>query len=144
MKKLLWILVMLSWCNVGFAEDLQLICKGSGSKRTSGGSVLKLNKPVSGSVIIKLTSGEKSIQIPSGLLPTINRIANFAKKDKKNKFKLKKVKISDKEISGIFMLNPISKPAIKIDRYTGILYLEGIGGTFNGECEKIDLKEKKF
>ena len=31
MKRFLWILVMLLWCNVGFAEDIYLSCSGTTS-----------------------------------------------------------------------------------------------------------------
>ena len=145
MKILLGVVVLsLTLGNSGYALDLNLLCKGDGSRKTGTGTGFTLNKDVDGSVIVSLKKNRGEIQIPAALLPGFNRTINFLKKDKKNKFKLYNIKSSESEIKANFKLNPVNKPSVKIDRYTGVLYIEGLGLTFNAECKKYEKKEKKF
>ena len=41
-------------------------------------------------------------------------------------------------------INVVNKPSMTIDRYTGVIAMKGFGTTFDGQCEKVDLTEKKF
>jgi hypothetical protein len=145
MKKLLSIMVLgLLLSGSAYAENLSLLCKGDGSRKTGTGTAIVLNKDVDGAVILNLNNNKGDISIPAGLLPGLNRTLNFLKKDKKNKFKLYNIKITEPEITANFKLNPVNKPSVKIDRYTGILFIEGLNLTFNAECEKFEKKKKKF
>ena len=145
MKKLLGIVVLgLLLINSANALDLNLLCKGDGSRKTGTGTGITLNKDVDGAVILSLKDNKGEINIPAALLPGFNRTLNFLKKDKKNNFKLYNIKTNESEIRANFKLNPVNKPSVKIDRYTGVLYIEGLNLTFNAECEKFEKKEKKF
>ena len=145
MKNLLGIVVLgLMFCANANALDLNLLCKGDGSRKTGTGTGFTLNKDVDGAVVLSLKANRGEINIPAALLPGFNRTLNFLKKDKKNKFKLYNIKINESEIKANFKLNPVNKPSVKIDRYTGVLYIEGLNLTFNAECEKFEKKEKKF
>ncbi len=144
-NKLLGIVVMVLLLSANAkALDLNLLCKGDGSRKTGTGTGITLNKDVDGAVILSLKANRGEINIPAALLPGFNRTLNFLKKDKKNKFKLYNIKINESEIKANFKLNPVNKPSVKIDRYTGVLYIEGLNLTFNAECEKFEKKEKKF
>ena len=117
------------------ATEFDLVCKGSGTLSTTNGLRLE------GAVHVN----NNSITIPSSMLPGFNRLTNVVKSDKKNTFKLRKVRITDNEIKGKFILNPLNQPSVKIDRYSGILYITGLSQTFNGECSTVEKQlTKKF
>ena len=99
MKKLLGIVVLgLMFCANANALDLNLLCKGDGSRKTGTGTGFTLNKDVDGAVILSLKANRGEINIPAALLPGFNRTLNFLKKDKKNKFKLYNIKINESKL----------------------------------------------
>ena len=118
-----------------YAENLNLLCKGDGSRKTGTG--LTLNKNLDSSVIFNLDNNSEDISIHETLLPSLNKALNFFKKDKKNKFKLYNIKITESEISANFKLNAVNEHSVKIDRYKEILFIEGINLTFSAECKKF-------
>ena len=124
---------------VAQAGEFDLVCKGSGTLSTS--NYLSSGLRLEGAVHIN----NKSITIPSSMLPGFNRLTNVVKRDKKNTFKLRKVRITDNEIKGKFILNPLNQPSVKIDRYSGMIYITGLSRTFSGECSKVEKQlTKKF
>ena len=138
MKKLVIITaIVLGISGIAKAEPFNLICKGSGTLSTS--NYFSSGLRIEGAVHIT----ETEISIPSSLLPGVNRLTNVVKSDKKNTFKLRKVSITDKEIKGKFILNPVNQPSVKIDRYSGTMYITGLSQTFNGDCSKVDTATKQ-
>ena len=136
MKKLSKLLIagtlLASTTGIANSNELDLVCKGSGTF-----TQIRLE----GSVHVT----DKTITIPSAMLPGFNRLTNVAKRDKKNTFKFRKVRITDDEIKGKFILNPLNQPSVKIDRYSGVIYITGLSQTFNGECSKVEKQiAKKF
>ena len=95
-------------------------------------------KSTKASVTVSIDEKENWIQLPNILLPPVK------KKKPGNKYDLYNLEITDKEISGKFKINIINKPSMTIDRYTGVMTKKGFGSTFDGQCEKVDLTEKKF
>ena len=141
MKKTLIALMMMSLSTGAMAEssEFDLVCKGSGTLSTK--NYLSSGLRLEGAVHIN----NKTITIPSSMLPGFNRLTNVIKKDKKNTFKFRKVRITDNEIKGKFILNPLNQPSVKIDRYSGMIYITGLSQTFNGECSKVEKQlTKKF
>ena len=148
MKKLLGILVMgLLFCGSVIAESLQLICSGTGTGVSTSsvydpttGKTIGINsrKSTKASVAVSIDEKENWIQLPNSLLPPVK------KKKPGNKYDLYNLEITDKEISGKFKVNVFYKPSMTIDRYTGVMTMKGFGSTFDGQCEKVDLTEKKF
>ncbi len=133
------ILGLLITISTAKASEFDLVCKGSGTLSTK--NYLSSGLRLEGAVHIN----NKSITIPSSMLPGVNRLTNVVKKDKKNIFKLRKVRITDNEIKGKFILNPLNQPSVKIDRYSGMIYITGLSQTFNGECSKVEKQStKKF
>ena len=121
------------------AKALDLVCDGAGTL-SSGKFGFKPGKNVFGTVVIQ----NDKITIPSDMLPGVNRLTNVLKKNKKNTFKLKNYKETDKMITANFMLNPANHPSVKIDRYSGVIYVTGLSQTFNGDCSVPEKLSKKF
>ena len=148
MKKAIGIIILgLLWCSNVFAESLQLICSGIGTGVSTSsvydpttGKTIGINsrKSTKASVTVSIDEKENWIQLPNILLPPVK------KKKPGNKYDLYNLEITDKEISGKFKINIINKPSMTIDRYTGVMAMKGFGTTFDGQCEKVDLMEKKF
>ena len=139
-------------------ETLRLNCLGEGSNVSSSTATVSSNQAPSQSaninylskkefnskVSINLEDGNNWIEVPSTLMSEVNRISKIFKKQKNNKFDLYDVDISDEEIVGKFKLNFANKPSVKIDRFSGTMFLDGLGVSFNGECEKVEVDKKKF
>jgi hypothetical protein len=136
-------------------ETLRLNCFGEGSnvssstsRVTSSGESANITsysrKEFNSKVSVNLENGNNWIEIPSTLMSGANRISNTFKKQKNNKFDLFDVAISDEEITGKFKLNFANKPSMKIDRFSGTMFFDGLGVSFSGECEKVAVDKKKF
>lgn len=147
-----------SFFSYGQEEVLRLNCFGEGSNVSSSTATITSpqtpgqsaniisysKKEFNAKVSINLENGNNWIEIPSTLMSGANRISNTFKKQKNNKFDLYNVTISEKEILGKFKLNFVNKPSVKIDRYSGTMFFDGLGVSFNGECEKVEINKKKF
>lgn len=49
-------------------------------------------------------------------------------------FKLKSIKLTDREIIGSISVNPINNPKLRVDRFTGAISIAGKAGNFTGRC----------
>ena len=153
----IWFLLFISTSLIS-EETLRLNCFGEGSNVSSSTSKITSNqtpgqsaninslsrKEFNSKVSINLEDGNNWIEIPSTLMSGANRISNIFKKQKNNKFDLYDVDISEEEIIGKFKLNFANKPSVKIDRFSGTMFFDGLGVSFNGECEKVEVDKKKF
>ena len=160
-------LIMFSASNVLADDPLRLACYGEAITSSNDISTVNtnnttlqsgvINQPSTTSTIttrrtnrssvgvtIHLEEDDNWIEIPSSLLPGINKAAKLFKKDKSNKFELYKLKKTDEAITAKFKLNTLNRPSVKLDRYTGMMSFSGLGTDFNGNCSRVDLLEKKF
>lgn len=70
---------------------------------------------------------EGRIRMPSIMLPLFRGGDN-------GWFKLKSIKVTDREIIGSVSVNLINNPKLRIDRYTGAISIAGKAGNFTGRC----------
>jgi len=150
--------IFISHLSISEEITLRLNCYGEGSNVSTSTSTITspqspgesanintLNrKEFDSTVSVNLAKGDNWIEIPSTLMSGINRMSNTFKKQKNNKFDLYDLDVSEEEIIGKFKLNFLNKPSIKIDRYSGTMFFDGLGVSFNGECKKVELENKKF
>jgi hypothetical protein len=60
-------------------------------------------------------------------------------------WKLEKLSVGDTEITGLFKLNVLNNPIVRIDRTTGDIEVNGYMYTrFNGRCEVANSAERRF
>jgi|TARA_B100001059_G_scaffold229823_1_gene262984 hypothetical protein len=158
MKKVLIISLSFLSFSLMSEETLRLNCFGEGSNVSSSTAKITSNqtpgqsaninsfsrKEFNSKVSINLEDGNNWIEIPSTLMSGANRLSNTFKKQKNNKFDLYDIVISDEEIIGKFKLNFANKPSVKIDRFSGTMFFDGLGVSFNGECQKVEVDKKKF
>ena len=126
---------------------LSLICFGGGSANkptgatvnawnnsgdTASASVTTMN-PVGfeDQVSLRIDGAEGELRMPRTMLPAIRG-------GKDGWFKLKKIKVSDGEITASVAVNPLNNPKLRLDRYTGMISLSGKAGDFTGRCQKFD------
>ena len=161
MKKLLITLIALFCLNSFAYDDLMLSCIGVGTNVKS--SAINLNQSdsignpstgVTGSISTKenfnatvtvLFSEQGSwIQIPLSLTSGLNKMSNAFKKDKKNKWDMYNVEVSEEEYKGKFKLNILNKPQVVVNRFSATMIMDGLGNGFNGKCSKIDNTKQQF
>ena len=80
------------------------------------------------------------IQIPTRMLPTLQK--GFPKKD--NKWSFKTFSMTEEQISGKFIFNWLNRPKFTISRITGAIDMNIFGGTFTGQCQKLDRQKRAF
>ena len=78
-------------------------------------------------VSLWIEGDEGRIRIPSIMLPIFRG-------GEDGWFKLKSIKVTDREIIGSISVNPINNPKLRIDRYTGAISIAGKAGNFTGRC----------
>ena len=150
-------LAMLLFASFADAEEMLLVCQGIGQKKghqfnsmflqDNQGNFVTGNSWGSGGVVstdemlkVRISGGSGAIQFPKDLLPLIHGSS------KDGWFTFTKLNISEEEIAATFSLNFINHPSVTIDRLTGGISIAGLGGGFNGACEKFDpaTMKKKF
>ena len=157
MKKLLFLIL---FAPLGFSASLDLVCSGfatvTNSKVSSssanvygggnsvygtGNTVTSSDTQVEAELIFHLDDGynEGFIQLPSVMRPPIGG-------RKKDKFELKDIIVSDKEIKANFRINGFNKPKITISRITGKMEYKAFASpkNFSGDCSVLDVTERKF
>lgn len=78
-------------------------------------------------VSLWIEGDEGRIRMPSIMLPIFRG-------GEDGWFKLKSIKLTDREIIGSISVNPINNPKLRIDRYTGAISIAGKAGNFTGRC----------
>lgn len=78
-------------------------------------------------VSLWIEGDEGRIRMPSIMLPIFRG-------GEAGWFKLKSIKLTDREIIGSISVNPINNPKLRIDRYTGAISIAGKAGNFTGRC----------
>lgn len=158
MKKLFVTLGTLICLNTFAYDDLMLSCVGEGTKTESSKINLKkegsISSGISGSLrkkenfdaVVTVLFSEKGswIQVPSSLTSGLNRMSNAFKKDKKSKWDMYNVKVSDEEFKGTFKLNIANRPQVVVNRFSATIIIDGLGSGFNGKCSKIDNTKQQF
>ena len=137
------------------AQDLHLMCVGFGTANkatvSNGYASNSYGESATATVVrprsvgfedqvnIDIAGGVGRIRIPRTMLPPIHGGDD-------GWFELKKLKMTDQEITASAEINFISSPKIRIDRTTGRVLIDGKAGTFSGECEPYDpaTVRKKF
>lgn len=132
-----------------YSSDLNLSCKGiaevnssTGGFRSDGSSiVLNQREKVKANLLIFFEDDfEKGfIQLPANMRPPIGG-------QKKDKFELKKINVSETELKATFKINAINKPRIIISRVTGKIqyFAKAWPWSFAGDCSIYDISKKKF
>lgn len=128
------------------AEDLSLVCRGSGTypeARTSSGSSWNYStgQPTYGSstqtdiqninadIRFELVGDTARILMPPAMTPPINGGSD------RGWWTLERLEVTEEAISGRFDLNVFNKPRVHIDRRTGVIEVDGnFRYYFLGEC----------
>ena len=153
MKKLLLLLSLLLATNA-FGEGLTLVCSGEAlvaDKATVKSNKIPLNpgdtltdgvtftgKRNMNAVLTFYINEEETegwVKVPRSMRPAFSR---------KDKFSLTKLSVGESEINAKFKINFMNQPKIVINRNTGFIEYNGMGASFSGACEKIDVAKKKF
>lgn len=130
------------------ASELHVVCMGGGSHKQEystfafarnnyggaawGQSVGVGREGYSDTVSIDIENGEGKIRLPRVLLPPIHGGDNAW-------FKLTNLKQDDREITASASVNLVTHPKIRLDRYSGVISIDGHMGTFTAQCEKVDV-----
>lgn len=109
---------------------LELTCNGFGSTETAANVVETVNVTVDGETA--------RIRYPQSLYlgmpwqrPEWREMSN--------------VTVDDRFIRARFSLNPLNRPSVVIDRATGTITIQALGGTgFRGECVAVDQAQRRF
>ena len=153
MKRLL-IMVGIFLATSAFGEDLTLVCSGEAivtEKTTVKSNEIPLNpgdtltdgvtftgKRNMNAVLTFYINEEQTegwVKVPRSMRPAFSR---------KDKFSLTKLSVGESEINAKFKINFMNQPKIVINRNTGFIEYNGMGASFSGACEKIDVAKKKF
>ena len=153
MKKLL-IMVGIFLATSVFGEGLTLVCSGEAivtEKTTVKSNEIPLNpgdtltdgvtftgKRNMNAVLTFYINEEQTegwVKVPRSMRPAFSR---------KDKFSLTKLSVGVSEINAKFKINFMNQPKIVINRNTGFIEYNGMGASFSGACEKIDVAKKKF
>lgn len=124
---------------------LDLVCLGRGSanKPTSSTAYVTDNYgnsasanvmgnrsvPFADQVNLWIEGSDGRIRIPRTMLPPLRG-------GEDGWFKIKKLQISESEITGSIAVNVINNPKLTIDRRTGLIRLSGKAGDYVGECQR--------
>lgn len=136
------------------AGDLHLVCVGGGSHLqeksmfavahnnhggTAWGQAVGIgHEGYEDAVSIDIVNDEGKIRLPRVLLPPIHGGDDAW-------FKLTNLKQDDREITASANVNMVTHPKIRLDRYSGVLSVDGRMGTFTAQCEKMDEStQRKF
>jgi len=137
-----------------FGEGLTLVCSGEAlvaDKATVKSNKIPLNpgdtltdgvtftgkRNMNAVLTFHMSEGQSKgwVKVPKSMRPPFSR---------KDKFSLTKLSVGESEINARFKINMMNQPKIVIDRNTGIIEYNGLGTSFSGACEKIDVAKKKF
>lgn len=141
------------WAQVAVAQELHLICGGSGSANKISTSRASVSGSVNADinvmehrrvgfedqVNIDIVGSAGRIRVPRTMLPPIHGGDN-------GWFELKNLKTTDQEITASATINFMNSPKIRLDRSTGHILIDGKAGNFSGNCEPYDptTVRKKF
>jgi|AP45_3_1055517.scaffolds.fasta_scaffold152476_1 hypothetical protein len=153
MKRIL-IMVGIFLATSAFGEGLTLVCSGEAlvtEKTTVKSNEIPLNpgdtltdgvtftgKRNMNAVLTFYINEEETegwVKVPRSMRPAFSR---------KDKFSLTKLSVGESEINAKFKINFMNQPKIVINRNTGFIEYNGMGASFSGACEKIDVAKKKF
>lgn len=142
-------------CSMMFATDkaeaqatgrMELVCVGGGSAikdasrsayitdgwgNSASGTIYGTRRVgFDDEVSIWFEGDEGRIRMPSIMLPLFRG-------GEDGWFKLKSIKLTDREIIGSISVNPVNNPKLRIDRRTGAISIAGKAGNFTGRCEEL-------
>ena len=60
-------------------------------------------------------------------------MSNAFKKDKKNKWDMYNIKVTDEEFKCKFKLNVVNRPQVIASRFSAIMNMDGLSNGFNGD-----------
>lgn len=80
-------------------------------------------------VALRVTAGETQIRLPAAMLP--------ADQSGDGWFRLGKLEMTDRSISGFAAVNAMSRPKVHIDRQTGAVRITGRTASYAGTCETV-------
>lgn len=150
MKAMVWssVLGFLLASSPAAAGELHVICAGGGSHLQESTTFASVHNNAGGSawgqgvsvghagyadaVSIDIVEGEGKIRLPRVLLPPIHGGEDAW-------FKLTNLKQTDREITASANVNFVTHPKIRLDRYSGIISIDGRMGTFSAQCQKIEM-----
>ena len=85
---------------------------------------------------VTLFDGNDRVRLPESLAPN-------ARSGDNGWFKIKNLKVSDREITGQVTVSFLSSLAIHIDRFTGQIEVSSLHNNFTGQCGKFDPAKQK-
>lgn len=128
-------------------STFSLVCLGGGSaNRMSNGSVSAWNSdgdyasanivgnrsvPFDDQVNVLIDGDKGKIRMPRAMLPPIRGGEN-------GWFEIRKIEVSENEITGSVAVNIINSPKLRIDRITGSISISGKAGDYSGRCRPYD------
>mgnify|MGYP007089895514 CR=1 FL=1 len=149
--------VVIAMTGVAHAEDISLVCQGSGRYPTSSTSSVttwnySTGQPSQGSathtevqsvnanIRFELRGERARILMPPVMTPTINNGSDGGW------WNFDRLEVTENEISGRFNLNVFNKPRVRIDRRTGVIEVDGnFNYYFLGECQRDETPvERRF
>lgn len=129
------------------ADELHLVCVGGGSHLQETSSFAVAHNNFGGSawghavgighagyedeVSIDIVDGDGKVRLPRSLLPPIHGGDDAW-------FKMTNLVEGDREITGSANVNVVTHPKIRLDRYSGVVSIDGRMGTFTAQCQKVD------
>ena len=130
------------------AGELHVVCVGGGSHLQENSAFATARNNFGGAawgqsvgighagyedaVSIDIVDGEGKIRLPRVLLPPVHG-------GKDAWFKLTDLVQGDREITASANVNMVTHPKIRLDRYSGVISINGRMGTFTAQCQKIDV-----
>lgn len=132
------------------STNIHLICTGSGSaaetettymnertktdtgKEKSFGTVQQnVTKSFNGTAYIDIIPPFARIRPPNAMVPTLSS-------GDEGWFEIKKLEITETEITGVIRFNILNKPKIRIDRLSGNVEISGPYSEFSGQAKAYD------
>lgn len=142
------VLTVLAASGAAGAETLHLVCLGQGSGNRAfqsfgtasdnrgnsawGQSVGVRAVPFDDQVNIEIADDATGrVRMPRMMLPGLRGGSD-------GWFDIKKVQISENEITGVVQVNILNSPKLRLDRIQGRVSIQGKSGDYSGECQPYD------
>jgi hypothetical protein len=121
------------------AEDLKLRCSGVGTRNNLDTSFdFKSGEPrnsmrrerLPADIQVVLQDGRGDIRFPKFILPAVTSGDD-------GWFRIKKLSVNERKITGEVSINPLNEPELMIDRSSGDIEIGGdMGMSFSGSCNR--------
>jgi hypothetical protein len=147
MRRMIALSIACLAAQAAMAEEFHLICIGGGTAnkqrassataKDSDGKQIEVDanttyaEPFQDQADIEVVAGVARIRLPRALLPVLHG-------GNGGWMPIQGLQIDDRSLSGSVGLNFLNKPKIHIDRMTGTVSIQGMSGSFVGQCKPYD------